>query len=89
MVEDYTFECTCGACPEQYDVIRKRDGKCLGYIRCRWGLITAHPVIDNKIDWENYIYVEDIDPSGWRGVIDDTDKVFEAVAEKLDEMFPE
>lgn len=30
------FDCTCGACPEQYDVYDS-EGKQVGYVRLRWG----------------------------------------------------
>lgn len=36
---DYTLHETCGACPEQYDVVR--DGKQVGYLRLRHGFFRA------------------------------------------------
>ena len=86
MTRDYRFDCTCGACPEQYDVYRERDNKYVGYIRCRWGYIVAHPVIEGQIVWDIDIYEEYLD-DGWRGTIPDTDKVFNAVAEALDKLY--
>lgn len=35
-IGDYNFVCTCGACPEQYDVFDK-DGCRVGYVRLRRG----------------------------------------------------
>ena len=32
---------TCSACPEQYDLVTD-DGSSAGYIRFRWGRLTAH-----------------------------------------------
>lgn len=32
------FQLTCGACPEQYDVMY--EGKLVGYVRLRWGSLT-------------------------------------------------
>jgi len=34
------FVLTCGACPEQYDVINGR-GQRVGYVRLRWGRFTV------------------------------------------------
>ena len=34
------FMCTCGACPEQYDVF-DADGNEVGYVRLRHGALTA------------------------------------------------
>lgn len=33
----YTFDLTCGACPEQYDVYK--DGEQVAYVRLRWGTL--------------------------------------------------
>ena len=34
-IKGLEFICTCGACPEQYDVFK--DGKQVAYVRLRWG----------------------------------------------------
>lgn len=39
IVGQYNFVQTCEACPEQYDVYR--DGKKIGYVRLRYGYLTA------------------------------------------------
>lgn len=36
VIRDYTLVCTCGTCPEQYDVFNQ-DGNKVGYIRLRHG----------------------------------------------------
>lgn len=43
-----TLECTCGACPEQYDAFI--DGEALGYLRLRHGCFRAE--YRNKIVYE-------------------------------------
>lgn len=35
-INSLDFECTCFACPEQYDVYDS-DGTQVGYVRLRWG----------------------------------------------------
>lgn len=37
--DNLKFICTCGACPEQYDVVLTKDGKRyqVGYVRLRFG----------------------------------------------------
>ena len=88
MKEDYRFECTCGACPEQYDIFRKSDNKYVGYIRCRWGCCVVLPVVDDKIQWSKPIYTEYYE-NGFQGVIEDRDKVFDAAGKLLDDYFNE
>lgn len=49
----FYFLNTCYACPEQYDVYRE-NGEICGYIRLRWGTITAeYPNIDGKCIYEH------------------------------------
>ena len=36
IIDEYNFELTCGACPEQYDVFDE-DGNQVAYVRLRWG----------------------------------------------------
>lgn len=38
IIEGLTFERTCSACPEQYDVYNK-EGEQVGYVRLRWGTL--------------------------------------------------
>lgn len=55
------FNCTCGGCPEQYDVYDS-DGKQVGYVRLRWGgLRCEYPEV-----WGEVIYEESIG-NGWTG----------------------
>jgi hypothetical protein len=47
--------CTCGACPEQFDVYSD-ENKLVGYIRFRWGhLCCCHQNLDG-IDFNNIVY---------------------------------
>lgn len=39
-INEYDFELTCEACPEQYDVTK--DGKQVGYVRLRWGSLGVY-----------------------------------------------
>ena len=42
------FELTCGACPEQYDVLDE-SGKQVGYVRLRWGCFRVdYPEVGHK-----------------------------------------
>lgn len=61
------FECTCSACPEQYDAYL--DGTLIGYIRLRWGRLRA--------DWPDVrgetVYSYDFD-DGWKGCFDSNEE---------------
>ena len=49
------FDCTCGACPEQYDVYDS-EGKQVAYVRLRWGILHCnYPDVDGE-----RIYITDI-----------------------------
>lgn len=39
VIKGLSFDCTCQACPEQYEV--RKDGKEVGYVRLRWGYLAA------------------------------------------------
>lgn len=39
-IKGLQFIQTCGACPEQYDVLDK-SGNTVGYVRLRWGGLTC------------------------------------------------
>lgn len=41
IIDGYRLICTCGACPEQYDVFDDSDGKKVGYLRLRHGYFRA------------------------------------------------
>lgn len=59
-IKGLSFIKTCSACPEQYDV--EYDGKQVGYIRLRWGGLTAeYPYVGGEI-----IYGVSIG-NGWTG----------------------
>lgn len=45
------FECTCSACPEQYDVYL--DDKQVGYVRLRWGTLRVQcPDVGGEVVYE-------------------------------------
>lgn len=47
MINGYDFICTCVVCPEQYDVFG--NGKQVGYVRLRYGVLTLdYPNINGK-----------------------------------------
>lgn len=41
MIGRYRLVCTCGACPEQYDVVDEMSNAIVGYLRLRHGHFTA------------------------------------------------
>lgn len=43
----YRLDCTCGACPEQYDVFDE-EGLLVGYLRLRHGRFRCDRVVDDK-----------------------------------------
>lgn len=51
-MENIRFDCTCGACPEQYDVYC--DNKLIAYVRLRWGTVSC------KMN-DEIIYIHDFD----------------------------
>lgn len=61
------LDCTCGACPEQYDVYSD-ENELIGYIRFRWGHLYCCPQNQDGIDIDNVVYTWDCD-DGWAGVI--------------------
>jgi len=59
-IKDYHLECTCGACPEQYDVFK--DGKQVGYLRLRHGEFRA----DSPDCGDTTVfYADDMTGDGW------------------------
>lgn len=67
---DYNLVLTCGACPEQYDVL-DAEGKQVGYLRLRHGGFRA--------DYPNCGGVEVYYASfsdGWKGIFDDEEREF-------------
>lgn len=59
--------CTCGACPEQFDVYSDKN-ELIGYIRFRWGHLQCRPQNQNGIDFDTIVYAWSCD-DGWVGVI--------------------
>ena len=41
VIDGYGLICTCGACPEQYDVVNIETGENIGYLRLRHGYFRA------------------------------------------------
>ena len=61
--------CTCGACPEQYDVY-SAENELVGYICFRLGSLYCCSQNQNGIDFDNVVYTWDCN-DGWAGVIPD------------------
>lgn len=68
LIGNYNFVCTCEGCPEQYDVFDK-DGNQVGYVRLRWGGLTAQCPDVGGI----YIYSTGIG-GGWTGCFQSDDQ---------------
>ena len=62
---NFTWVCTCEACPEQYDVYLN-EGPAVAYVRLRWGELSVNPYVNGQIDWNNEIYYHEFD-DGWMG----------------------
>lgn len=70
-IKGLNFVCTCGACPEQYEVYDK-NGRHVGYVRLRWGgLRCDYPDIG-----EETIYYASIG-NGWTGCFDNDEQRME------------
>jgi len=69
--DNLEFVCTCGDCPEQYDVVLLKDGKRyqVGYVRLRGGRL--------RVDCPE-VGVEEVYScsfeDGWKGCFDDEDE---------------
>lgn len=62
------LDCTCGACPEQYDMFI--DDTQIGYIRYRWGYLACRPCNnDGMIDWDKTVFEWEHPDDGWSGII--------------------
>ena len=58
------FELTCGACPEQYDVFKKK--RLVAYVRLRWGDLTCRvPDYNGELIYEHHF------DDGFKGAFDD------------------
>lgn len=62
-IKGLMFNQTCGACPEQYDVINGR-GQQVGYVRLRYGWLRCY-YPDCRSD--KVIYETSIGDDGWTG----------------------
>lgn len=77
---DYVFDnlefvCTCGACPEQYDVVLRKDGKRyqVGYVRLRYGGLRVECPDCRGKEVYYYHFTED----GWKGDFDNEEERLE------------
>lgn len=59
--------CTCGACPEQYDMFI--DDTLVGYIRYRWGYLACRPCNNDVTDWNKTVYEWEHPDDGMSGII--------------------
>lgn len=70
-IKGLNFRCTCGVCPEQYDVFDD-NGKIVGYVRLRWGGL--------RCDYPDYggetIYYTEIG-DGWTGCFESEEQRME------------
>ena len=52
---NFTWDRTCSAYPEQYDVYLS-EGPAVAYVRLRGGHLSVNPYKDGQIDWGMEIY---------------------------------
>ena len=91
------FVCTCGACPEQYDIWDDDQNIMVAYVRYRCGTLTVNPynpevykrknyfgdeVDDQEIDWSTVILSESIG-DGLDGCFDDNER--EGILKRIEE----
>ena len=67
IIDGLTFDQTCGACPEQYDVFK--DGEQVGYVRLRHGYLR----VDVPDCGDTTIYEHSFS-DGWQGIFDSEDQ---------------
>lgn len=68
-IDDLQLVCTCGACPEQYDVFDSK-GHQVGYFRLRWGYFRAdYPDAGGETVYESRTIGD--------GVFDDDERIIE------------
>jgi hypothetical protein len=70
MDDKFNWECTCDACPEQYDIWY--NNKLVAYFRLRWGSICVRPYSNGDIDRDHIIFTEDYGDS-YTGMFSGTD----------------
>lgn len=61
------LECTCSACPEQYNMFINDTQ--VGYIRYRWGYLACRPCNDGNIDWDKTVFEWEHPNDGMSGII--------------------
>lgn len=69
------FVCTCGSCPEQYDVVLLKDGQRyqVGYVRLRGGGLRVECPDCGGEEVYHYHFTED----GWKGCFDNEEERLE------------
>jgi hypothetical protein len=73
VINNYRLICTCGACPEQYDVFDNTTGKQVGYLRLRHGVFRADaPDCGGETVYESF--------TGGDGVFDEDERAPELQA---------
>ena len=79
-IKGLNFNCTCGACPEQYDVFDD-NGYIVGYVRLRWGVLTCeYPNVGGKC-----IYHASIG-DGWTGCFENEEQRMEHLSNIADKI---
>lgn len=77
---ELTFEKTCSACPEQYDVF-DQDGNMVAYVRLRGGRLSVSEDV-----MEALIYQHTFENDIWKGCFDDDEereKYMKIITEKI------
>jgi hypothetical protein len=73
VINNYRLICTCGACPEQYDVFEEATGKQVGYLRLRHGYFRADvPDCGGETVYESF--------TGGDGIFDEDERITELTA---------
>ena len=68
---DYVLKMTCGACPEQYDVL-DAEGKQSGYIRLRGGNFRVYyPDTGGEL-----VFYHHFENDSWKGMFDNEEREF-------------
>ena len=69
IIKGLFFKCTCGACPEQYDVLND-DNEIVGYVRLRYGWLTCeYPDVGGEC-----IYMAEIGDGCWTGIFENEEQ---------------
>ena len=82
-IKGLNFNCTCGCCPEQYDVYDK-NGDIVGYVRLRYGNLTCeYPNVFGEC-----IYHATFD-DGWTGCFESEEQRMEYLSDIADKILEE